>query len=84
MTQSIKMKIVFKILIIVLSLIIFSAETYSQGTWESIDSPTDQFLKSIYFLDSLYGWAVGNSGTIIHTSDGEIAGLFKIVKLKMK
>jgi len=70
MTQLIKMKMRFKILITVLSLIIFSAETYSQGTWERIDSPTDQFLKSVYFVDSLYGWAVGYSGTIIHTSDG--------------
>ncbi len=70
MTQSIKMKIVFKILITVLSIIVLSAETYSQGTWERIDSPTDQFLKSVHFVDSLYGWAVGDSGTIIHTSDG--------------
>ena len=23
------------------------------------------------FVNSLYGWAVGNSGTIIRTSDGE-------------
>jgi len=60
----------YRILILVLSLIFISAETYSQGTWERIDSPTKQFLKSIYFVDSLYGWAVGNSGTIIHTSDG--------------
>jgi photosystem II stability/assembly factor-like uncharacterized protein len=64
------MKILFKIFITALSLIIFSAETYSQGTWERIDSPTDQFLKSVYFVDSLYGWAAGYSGTIIHTSDG--------------
>ncbi len=70
MTQLIKMKMRFKILISILSLIIFSAETYSQGTWERIDSPTDQFLRSIYFVDSLYGWAVGNAGTIIHTSNG--------------
>jgi len=60
----------FKILFIVLSLIIFSAETFSQGTWERIESPTDQFLKSVHFVDSLYGWAAGDSGTIIHTSDG--------------
>ena len=70
MTQLIKMKMRFKILITVLSLIIFSAEIYSQGTWERIDSPTDQFLKSVHFVDSLYGWAAGYSGTIIHTSDG--------------
>jgi photosystem II stability/assembly factor-like uncharacterized protein len=43
---------------------------YAQGTWESIESPTDQLLTSIYFVDSLYGWAVGDSGTIIHTTNG--------------
>jgi len=60
----------FKILILVLSLLFISAKTYSQGSWERIDSPTDKFLKSVYFVDSLYGWAVGDSGTIIYTSDG--------------
>ena len=43
---------------------------YAQGTWESVESPTDQFLTSVYFVDSLYGWAVGYSGTIIHTTNG--------------
>ncbi len=42
---------------------------YSQGTWERIESPTEQFLQSVYFVDSLYGWAVGDSGTIIYTSN---------------
>jgi len=60
----------FKILILVLSLLFILAETYSQGTWERIDSPTDKFLKSVHFVDSLYGWAAGDSGTIVHTSDG--------------
>lgn len=35
-----------------------------------MQSPTDKFLNSIYFTDSLYGWAAGDSGTIIHTTDG--------------
>ena len=72
----------FKILFIVLSLIIFTAETYSQGTWEKIDSPTDQFLKSVYFVDSLYGWAAGDLGTIIHTSDGGINWIFQDSKIQ--
>jgi len=42
----------------------------SQGTWETIDIPTTKNLHSVYFVDSLYGWAVGDSGIIIHTSDG--------------
>ncbi len=48
----------------------FQGNLYSQGTWESVDSPTNQFLTSVYFVDSLYGWAVGDSGTIIRTVDG--------------
>ncbi len=43
---------------------------FSQGTWETIDVPTTKTLHSVYFVDSLYGWAVGDSGTIIHTSNG--------------
>ena len=47
-----------------------TAHLNAQGSWEKIDSPTNQFLKSVYFADSLYGWVVGDSGTIIHTSNG--------------
>lgn len=42
----------------------------AQGSWEVLDVPTDQHLRSVYFTDSLYGWAVGDTGTIIHTMDG--------------
>jgi len=44
----------------------------SQGKWERTESPTDKSLRSVHFVDSLYGWAVGFSGIIIHTSDGGI------------
>ncbi|MBC8314995.1 MAG: hypothetical protein H8E51_05785, partial [Bacteroidetes bacterium] len=42
----------------------------AQGTWERIAVPTDQNLRSVCFVDSLYGWAAGDSGIIIHTVDG--------------
>jgi len=42
----------------------------AQGTWEVQSTPTSAFLKSICFVDSLYGWAAGEEGVIIHTSDG--------------
>ena len=35
-----------------------------------MNSPTDENLSSVYFVDSLYGWATGLLGTIIHTSNG--------------
>ena len=44
--------------------------SYSQGTWERINVPTHQYLKSLFFTDSLWGWVAGDSGTILHTIDG--------------
>jgi photosystem II stability/assembly factor-like uncharacterized protein len=60
----------YKYILIVLFFQLVQINIYSQGMWERIESPTDQFLKSVYFVDSLYGWAVGDSGTVIHTSNG--------------
>jgi len=55
---------------IVLILQIVHINLYSQGTWERIVSPADHRLRSVYFVDSLHGWAIGDSGTIICTIDG--------------
>jgi len=43
---------------------------FAQGTWERLNSPTDKNLCSVHFVDSLYGWAAGLSGTIFHTTNG--------------
>ncbi|MBL7111092.1 MAG: T9SS type A sorting domain-containing protein [Bacteroidales bacterium] len=43
---------------------------FPQGTWERVAVPTEQNLNAVCFVDSLYGWAVGDSGTILHTPDG--------------
>jgi photosystem II stability/assembly factor-like uncharacterized protein len=51
-------------------LIIFTITNYSQNFWEKINSPTTKKLNSVVFIDSLNGWAAGDSGLIIHTSDG--------------
>jgi photosystem II stability/assembly factor-like uncharacterized protein len=64
------MNIRIKLKLFIVFILFYHSASYSQGSWISIDSPTNQFLKSVDFVDSLYGWAVGNSGTIIHTSDG--------------
>jgi len=48
----------------------FHVNLFAQGTWESVESPTNQTLTSVHFVDSLYGWAAGVSGTIIHSDDG--------------
>jgi len=57
-------------LLIIFSIYLSQINLYSQGTWESVESPTNQFLRSVHFVDSLYGWAAGDSGTIIHTTNG--------------
>jgi len=57
-------------LLIIFSFYFSQINLYSQGTWERTASPTDHRLRSVYFVDSLYGWAVGDSGTIIRTVDG--------------
>lgn len=41
----------------------------AQGTWHRVEVPTDHFLRAVHFADSLHGWAAGNGGVIIHTSD---------------
>ncbi|MDR3667452.1 MAG: YCF48-related protein [Ignavibacteriaceae bacterium] len=48
---------------------ISTGSTLCQNLWEKIPSPTTQNLQKIVFVDSLNGWAVGDSGAIIHTTD---------------
>lgn len=43
--------------------------SYSQQFWIRQSSPTTKWLKKCFFTDTLNGWAVGDSGTIIHTSN---------------
>jgi len=57
-------------LILFLSGFLVYAETFSQGSWEKISMPTGEWLRSVYFIDSLRGWVSGNGGLILHTEDG--------------
>jgi photosystem II stability/assembly factor-like uncharacterized protein len=61
-----------RILTLTLILSFLPAQSYSQNFWERIDSPTDKFLRTLHFTDSLHGWVGGDSGLIIYTSDGGI------------
>jgi photosystem II stability/assembly factor-like uncharacterized protein len=58
--------VLFQIVLFVFFVVV---QTYSQNLWEKIQSPTTRNLQKLTFTDSLNGWAVGDSGTIIHTSD---------------
>ena len=59
-----------KILLVILLLTAYQNISFAQGYWERLSSPTNNNLSSVHFVDSLYGWAVGDLGTIIHTTDG--------------
>jgi photosystem II stability/assembly factor-like uncharacterized protein len=40
------------------------------ATWTIQTSNTTKLLDGVAFIDSIYGWAVGGSGTIVRTIDG--------------
>ncbi len=46
------------------------AAAYAAGTWKSQTSGTTSLLSSVTFPDASHGWVVGDSGTILATSDG--------------
>ena len=50
-----------------------SGSTYSQDYWVVLDRPTTRDLNRLSFLDSLRGWAAGDSGTILMTTDGGVS-----------
>jgi photosystem II stability/assembly factor-like uncharacterized protein len=42
---------------------------YAQTYWVQQSSPTTKQLYECFFTDSLYGWAIGDSGTVVHTTN---------------
>jgi photosystem II stability/assembly factor-like uncharacterized protein len=66
-----------KNILVILLLLLYQNIPLAQGTWERLNSPTDKYLSSVYFVDSLYGWAVGDLGTIIHTTNGGTSWLLQ-------
>lgn len=63
------MKYISKILTVICILLI-NKPSVSQDNWISQQSPVSTVLLNCTFTDSLNGWAAGDSGVIIHTSDG--------------
>lgn len=56
-------------LTLLLSFVLLTTVAFAQE-WSQVSADTDSTLNGVYFTDRNMGWAVGNSGTIIHTSDG--------------
>jgi len=61
-----------KLIKLFVSILVISIPLFAlpQGSWKRVNVPASQNLYSVFFTDSLYGWAVGDSGTIIQTTDG--------------
>jgi photosystem II stability/assembly factor-like uncharacterized protein len=59
-----------KVILFLCFVTILNTKAFPQNFWEKLDSPTSKLLNSIVFLDSLNGWVSGDSGLIIHTSNG--------------
>jgi photosystem II stability/assembly factor-like uncharacterized protein len=57
-------------LIIILWSLVFGVESYPQQNWQVIAKASNQNLWKCSFIDTLNGWAIGDSGTIVYTSNG--------------
>ena len=61
---------------VLLSLLVIAMATFnnspaiSDGTWEIIHHVEGSNLNDIFFLDESHGWAVGEYGTVMSTTDG--------------
>jgi photosystem II stability/assembly factor-like uncharacterized protein len=58
------------IYLVILLFTVYQKIDFAQDNWERLNSPTTENLNAVHFVDSLYGWAAGFSGTIIHTTNG--------------
>jgi photosystem II stability/assembly factor-like uncharacterized protein len=63
---------------------------FAQIEWEILAHPTTRDLKELSFIDAENGWAAGDSGTIVMTSDGGVSWIqqnstteFDIVDIEM-
>ena len=55
---------------ILLFILLVISELFSQGNWTRQQTSYTENLREIFFIDSLSGWIAGDSGIIIHTSNG--------------
>ncbi|MBZ0203400.1 MAG: T9SS type A sorting domain-containing protein [Ignavibacteria bacterium] len=59
-----------KSVLTILIFIVFSGFLKSQDYWLRVPSPTTRWLTKCSLVDTLYGWAAGDSGTVINTTNG--------------
>jgi photosystem II stability/assembly factor-like uncharacterized protein len=56
--------------LVILLVIASNTGLFGQYFWQRIESPTDYWLRTLLFTDSLRGWVAGDSGLIFYTTDG--------------
>jgi photosystem II stability/assembly factor-like uncharacterized protein len=55
----------------IIEILILNSESLSQPShWKVLNSPVNVSLRNCVFTDNLNGWAAGDDGVIIHTSNG--------------
>lgn len=64
------LKRVGKLKLVLTAILTITSSIYPHDYWVRQQSPTTAWLTKISFPDSLNGWAAGDSGVIIHTSNG--------------
>ena len=56
--------------IVILFVLFLSKSLFAEDYWIRVPTPITSWLYRCAFTDTLNGWAVGDSGKIVHTSDG--------------
>jgi photosystem II stability/assembly factor-like uncharacterized protein len=67
---------------LIIILLFFSSNVRSQQSWLNLGSASIQNLWKCHFTDTLNGWAIGDSGVIVHTSNGGLNWVTQDSKLK--
>ncbi len=57
---------------LIISLSLLFLFSFSHAQWEVQTSGTNEFLRSVYFIDTINGWVAGAGGIILHTANGGI------------
>ena len=60
------------LVLLLIFFILYSVEITGQNYWIKTSSPTTHQLLKFVFTDIQNGWAAGDTGIIIHTSNGGI------------
>ncbi len=68
---------IMKTFIIILLISLSSSSLFSQPGWVSQISGTTNYLYSVYFVSDNTGWAVGQAGTVLKTTDAGVNWLLQ-------